>query len=103
MAKNGPKNDNSSHFAKHKLFKKPLCYNPPLDQKLVLFELAFLKRKTLMLNKKPNLKAGKNKDKKRGSERRKKRAKPEKEKGLMNKNFVIECFDVLLCMKQKQT
>ena len=48
-----------------------------------------------MLNIKQNLKAGKSKGKERGSERKKKRGKPNKEKGLMNKSFVIECFDVL--------
>ena len=47
-----PKNDNFSHFAKHRFIKKnPLCCNPPFDQKLVFFNLGFLKPKTMMLNK----------------------------------------------------
>ena len=41
-----PKNDNFSHFAKHRLIKKkPLCCNPPFDQKLVFLNLGFLKPK----------------------------------------------------------
>ena len=58
-----------------------------------------------MLNKKQNFKSGKKgKDKERGFERIKKRGTPPppKEKGLMKKNLVIEYFDVVLFMKQKQ-
>ena len=46
------KNDNFSHFPKHRLIKKPFCCNSPFDQKLVFFNFVFLKPKTLMLNKK---------------------------------------------------
>ena len=62
----GKKNDNFSHFAKHRFIKKkPFCCNPPFDQKLVFFNFDFLKPKTLMLNKKHNLKSGKAKIRKR--------------------------------------
>ena len=54
-----------------------------------------------MLNKKQNLKSGKNKDKEREFVRKKEETN-KNEKGLMKKNFVIECFDVVLFMKQKQ-
>ena len=62
-------NDNFSHFAKHRFIKNPLCCNPPFDQKLVFFNLGFLKPKTMMLNKKHNSKSGKNKDKIKRSQR----------------------------------
>ena len=46
------KNDNFSHFPKHRFIKKkPFCCNSPSDQKLVFLNFAFLKPKTLMLNK----------------------------------------------------
>ena len=60
-----PKNDNFSHVEKRR-FKKKFCCNPPFDQKLVFFNFAFFNHKTLMLNKKHNLKSGKSKDKKKG-------------------------------------
>ena len=53
-----PKNDNFSHFAKHRFIKK-LCCNPPLDQTLGFFNLCVWNPKTLMLKKKHNLKSGK--------------------------------------------
>ena len=60
-----PKNDNFSHFAKHRFIKKnPLCCNPPFDPKLVFLNLGFLKPKTMMLNNKHNSNSGKKKDKK---------------------------------------
>ena len=66
FAKKKPKNDNFSHFAKHRFIKKKtLCCNPPLDQKLVFFNVGFSKPKTMMLNKKHNSKSGQNKDNKR--------------------------------------
>ena len=40
-----PKNDNFSHFAKHRFIKKSLCCNPLSFEKLVFFELAILKEK----------------------------------------------------------
>ena len=54
-----------------------------------------------MLNKKHNLKSGKSKDKRKGFQRDNKTGN-KKEKGLMKTNFVIEQFDVVLFMKQKQ-
>ena len=49
--KRGKKNDNFSHFAKHRLLKKPFCCNTPFHQKIVFFKLFVLKPKTFMLNK----------------------------------------------------
>ena len=41
-----PKNDNFSHFAKHRFItKKTLCCNPLFFEKLVFFELAFPEEK----------------------------------------------------------
>ena len=60
-----PKNDNFSHFAKHRFIKKPLCCNSPFDQKLVFLNFGFLKPKTMMLNNKHNSKSGNKKDQKR--------------------------------------
>ena len=53
------KNDNFSHFAKHRLIKKTFCCNLFFLFFFVLFNLFFLKLKTLMLNKKHNSKSGK--------------------------------------------
>ena len=72
FAKNGPKNDNFSHFAKHRFIKTPFCCNPPCDQKLVFLNLGFLKPKTMMLNKNITLNQQKNEDKKKGFQREKK-------------------------------
>ena len=55
----------------------------------------------MMLNKKHNLKWGKCKDKKKGFQRENKQE-TKKEEILMKENFVIEYFDVVLFMKQKQ-
>ena len=53
------KNDNFWHFAKHRFIKKkPFCCNPPFLKKCV-FQLVFLKPKTMMLNKKHSSKSGK--------------------------------------------
>ena len=71
------KNDNFSHFSKHRLLKKTFCCNSPFDQKLVFLNLCFfLKPKTLMLNRKHNWIPGKSKDKKKGFEREKQDRKP---------------------------
>ena len=51
-----------------------------------------------MLNQKQNIKSAKSKDTERGFERKK----DKHEKGLMNKSSVIEYFDVVLFVKQKQ-
>ena len=56
-----------------------------------------------MSNRKHNLKSGKkNKDKKKGLERENKTGNNKKEKGLMKKSFVIEYFDVVPFIEQKQ-
>ena len=56
-----------------------------------------------MLNKKQNLKSGTKAKIRKGDLKEKRREETNKnEKGLMNKNFVIEYFDVVLFMKQKQ-
>ena len=60
------KNDNFSHFAKHRLIKKNVLLQPPFSpKKNVFFKLFVLKPKTLMLNKKHNLKSEKKKIRKR--------------------------------------
>ena len=68
-----PKNDNFSHFAKHKFIKKnePLCCNP-----LFFLNLHFLKKNT-GVEQKPNLKSGK-KQRSGGFERKKKRGNQQK-------------------------
>ena len=64
--KNGPKkNDNFSHFAKHRFIKKPVLLQPPFWPKIGVFQLGFLKPKTMMLNKNITQNQQKNKDKKR--------------------------------------
>ena len=77
------KNDNFSHFAKHRLIKKTLLLQPPFSPKIDFFKLFVLKPKTFMLNKKHNLKSGKNKDKEKGFERKNKTGNHKKEKKLM--------------------
>ena len=98
------KNDNFSHFAKQRLIKKTVLLQPPFWPKnsvFCFFKLSVLKPKTLMLNKKHNLKWGNSKDKKKELERKKDR-KPKKEKLLMKKKLAIEFFDVVPFMKEKQ-
>ena len=79
-----PKNDNFSHFAKHKFIKKTVVLQPPFDQKLVFFNLVFWNQNHLCLTKKHKLKSGKSKDKRKGFERKKKTG--NQKKGLMKKN-----------------
>ena len=55
-----------------------------------------------MLSKKPNLKSGKKKQRKGDLKGKRREETNKNEKGLMNKNFVIEYFDVVPFMKQKQ-
>ena len=43
----GKKNDNFSHFPKHRFIKKPFCCNSPFDQKLVLFNFVFFETKNI--------------------------------------------------------
>ena len=88
----GKKNDNFSHFPKHRFIKKPFCCNSPFDQKLVFFQLCFLKPKTLMLNKEHNLKSGKSKDKKKGLERKSKIVNQKKEKIFQEKKLQLNMF-----------
>ena len=40
------KNDNFSHFAKHRFIKNPLCCNPPFFEKMCFFNLHSLKPNT---------------------------------------------------------
>ena len=72
----------------------------PLLTKNGVFQLCFLKPKTLMLNKKHNLKSGKNKDKNKGLERKTRQETPKKQKN--SGKIAIWCFDVVPFMKQKQ-
>ena len=72
--------DDFSHFAKHKFSKKSYVATPLLTSNCLY--------KTLMLNKKQNLKSWK-KDKEMGIWKKKEERKPPKEKGLMKNNFVI--------------
>ena len=54
------KNDNFWHFAKHRFIKKKTRFvATPLFLKKCVFQLVFLKPKTMMLNKKHNPKSGK--------------------------------------------
>ena len=77
--KNCPKkNDNFSHFAKHRFIKKPRYVATPLFLKNVFFNLGFLKPKTMMLNKKHNSKSGKKKDKEKRFQRENKTGNPKK-------------------------
>ena len=74
-----PKNDNFSHFAKHRVIKNPFCCKPPFDQKLVFFNLVFeTKNNDVEQNITSNQQ--KNKDKKKGFQREKKTGNQEREK-----------------------
>ena len=98
------KNDNFSHFAKHRFIKNPFCCNLFFFCFFfVLFHLFFLKLKTLMLNKKHNLKSGKSKDKKKGFETEKQDRKPKERENISGKKEIaIENVHVVLFRKQKQ-
>ena len=62
-----------------------------------------MKLKTLMLNKKHNLKSGKSKDKKKAFETEKQDRKPKKRENISGKKEIaIENVHVVLFMKQKQ-
>ena len=75
------KNDNFSHFPKHRLIKKTVLLQPPFWPKNVFFFKLFVwKSKTLMLNKKHNLKSGNSKDKKKELETKKDRKPKKREK-----------------------
>ena len=62
----------------------------------------FLKLKTFMFNKKHNLKSGKAKIRKRDFKEKTRQETPQKRKDWWQTSFVIEYFDVVLFMKQKQ-
>ena len=96
------KNDHFSHFAKHRFIKKnTFVGNPPLDQKLVFLNLCFLKPNALMLNKNITQNLEKKQRYEKGISKRKRDRKPKKEK-MMKETFVVECFDVVLFMKQSK-
>ena len=95
------KNDNFSHLAKHSFIKKKLCCNPPLDQEVVCSNLCFLKPRTLMLNKKHNLKSGKSKDKKKGFQRENKTENQKRRERVDENKCALEYFDVVPFMKQR--
>ena len=65
------------------------CCNPPVDQKLVLLKLTFLKETTFMLNQQQNLKSGKKKDKEKEFERKKKTENQKNRKDWWKTNFKI--------------
>ena len=97
-----PKTIPFSHFAKRKLIKKHVLLQPPSWPNIGVFQLVFFKPKTLMLNKKHNLKQEKAKIRKRDVKEKTRQETPQK-KGLMKINFVIEYFDVVPFMnKSKQ-
>ena len=82
----GKKNDNFSHFAKHRFLKTNVLLQPPFWPTIGVFQLCFFQPKALVLNKKHNLKSGKSKDKKRdwkGKQDRKKDKIDEKSCNLM--------------------
>ena len=104
-AKKWPKkNDNFWHFPKHGLIqKKPVLLQPPFWPKIsVFFKLSVLKPKTLMLNKKHNLKWGNSKDKKKELETKKRQETKKRENISEKKKLAIEYFDVVPFMKEKQ-
>ena len=96
------KNDNFSHFAKHKLIKTTVLLQPPFSPKIVVFQLGFFETKNIDIEEKHNLKSENSKDKKKGFETKNKTG-TKNEKILMEKNVAIEHFDVVPFMKQKQS
>ena len=67
--------------------------HPAFSPKNVVFQLGFLKPKTLMLNKKHNLKSGNSKGKKKGFERKTRQENPPKERIFMKR---ILQFNILM-------
>ena len=98
LAQKGTKNDNFSHFAKHRLLEKPFCCNPPFDQKLARFQLVFFETKNIDVEQKHNWKSGKTKIKK-GLERKKQDRKPKKDTGLIKKKL---CNSIFWCCSFSQ-
>ena len=74
----GKKNDDFSHFAKHRLIKKNGLLQLPFWPKIGVFQFWFFQPKTLMLNKKHNLKSGKAKIRKRDWKEKQDRKPPKK-------------------------
>ena len=93
LAKNGPKNDNFSHFAKHRCIKKRFVATP-LFQKLELSFLLifFLKAKTLMLNKNTNQNQEKAKTRKRHLKEKTKQGTKQRERMDKNKTLQFKSF-----------
>ena len=89
------KNDNFSHFAKHRFIKKKTRFvATPFFLKKCVFQLVFLKPKTMMLNKKHNSKSGKKQRWGKEISKRKQDRKPKKENILMkkrNSNLIFSC------------
>ena len=85
--KKGQKNDNFSHFAKHRLMKKNRFVATPLfTKKLCFLSCWFWNQKHSCWTRKHNLKSGKkSKDKEKGFERKNKTGNHKKEKRLMKK------------------
>ena len=96
------KNDNFSHFAKHRFIKKNRYVATPLFlKKCVFLNLHSLKPNT-DVEQKTKLKIRKKAKIRKGTLQEKRREETNKnEKGLMKKNFLIEYFDVVLFKKQK--
>ena len=86
----GQKNDNFSHFAKHRFIKNTVLLQPPFWPKIGVFQLGFFETKNNDVEQKHNLKSAKNKDKTKRDFKEKRRQETKKEKRLMKENFVIE-------------
>ena len=101
MAKN---NGNFSHVAKHRFMKRNCFVATPLltNQNVVFSTWVFLKPKTLMLNKKHNLKSGKKTKIKMDSKDNKRQETNQKKRTYWWKKVELESLDVVPFMKQKQ-
>ena len=53
LAQKKGKNDNFSHFSKHKLLKKPVLLQLPLWPKIGVFQLVFFETKNIDVQQKP--------------------------------------------------
>ena len=95
FGKKWSKNDNFSHFAKHRLIKKKkrFCCNPPFDQKLVFFNFVFWNQKHWCWTKNITKNQEKNKDNKKGLQRntRQETKKRENISGKNESQFKISC------------
>ena len=92
-----PQNELSHFAAKHRFIKTCFVATPLLTNNLCFLTcLLETKKCSCWLNKKHNIESGKNKDKKKGFERESKTGNQKKEKGLMETNFLIHYFDVVL-------